>query len=95
MVVRGRTTLTRKGQITIPASIRAELNLREGDQLDVSLDESGAIRVDRSGSWVERTRGIFSRPGFAALSSEELEALIEKSGQQAAMARDERIKRGE
>ena len=37
-------TLTSKGQITIPAAIRAELNLQSGDHLDFIV-ENGAIKA--------------------------------------------------
>ena len=40
------TTLTSKGQITVPAWIARRLGLRQGDQLDVSvLDEDGFSAV--------------------------------------------------
>jgi len=34
-------TLSSKGQFTLPAAIRATLGLKQGDQLEVSVDESG------------------------------------------------------
>lgn len=39
-----KATLTSKGQVTIPKSVRQKLNLREGDM--VSFEENGA------GKWV-------------------------------------------
>lgn len=60
MVVRGKTKVTRKGQITIPAEVRAAFGLREGDSLVVSFDEvKGALTIDRAKSVVEQTAGIF------------------------------------
>ncbi|MFN6961847.1 MAG: AbrB/MazE/SpoVT family DNA-binding domain-containing protein [Rhodocyclaceae bacterium] len=38
-------TLTSKGQITLPAPIRAALKLEAGTRLDFSLQEDGSIRV--------------------------------------------------
>lgn len=38
-------TLTSKGQITIPAELRARLNLREGDKLEFYMDRSGNVLV--------------------------------------------------
>ena len=38
-------TLTSKGQITIPAKLRAKLNLKEGDKLEFYVDRSGAVLV--------------------------------------------------
>jgi len=50
------------GQITLPASIRHQANLQEGDALEAIIDEDGAIRlvpqllVERSQAyfWTER-----------------------------------------
>ena len=50
------------GQITLPASIRQQANLQEGDALEAILDEDGVIRlvpqiiVERSQAyfWTER-----------------------------------------
>jgi len=38
--------LSSKGQLTLPASVRAALGLRQGDRLEVSVDEmSGSITI--------------------------------------------------
>lgn len=50
------------GQITLPASVRREANLREGDTLEVVVEADGSLRlipkivVDRSQAyfWTER-----------------------------------------
>ncbi|MDQ3695181.1 MAG: AbrB/MazE/SpoVT family DNA-binding domain-containing protein [Chloroflexota bacterium] len=50
------TTLTRKGQITIPIEIRQALNLTEGEKL--SVEQHGeAVLVRRAISVAERTAG--------------------------------------
>ena len=36
-------TLTSKGQIRIPAELRARLNLKEGDKVEFFLDRSGRL----------------------------------------------------
>jgi antitoxin PrlF len=36
-------TLTSKGQITIPAELRARFNLKEGDRLEFYVDRSGTV----------------------------------------------------
>jgi AbrB family looped-hinge helix DNA binding protein len=38
-------TVTSKGQITIPAELRAKLNLKEGDKLEFYMDRSGRVWV--------------------------------------------------
>ena len=50
----GSTKVTRKGQITIPATIRDELEIREGDQIIVATEgrkiilESARAVIDRA-----------------------------------------------
>jgi AbrB family looped-hinge helix DNA binding protein len=47
MMVEQLTTLTRKGQITVPAEIRRALGLRIGDKVAVSLEEeNGTLRAN-------------------------------------------------
>jgi AbrB family looped-hinge helix DNA binding protein len=36
-------TVTSRGQITIPADLRAKLNLKEGDKVEFFLDRSGKV----------------------------------------------------
>ena len=36
-------TVTSKGQVTIPAELRAKLNLKEGDKVEFYLDRSGRV----------------------------------------------------
>ncbi len=54
--------VTSKGQITIPAEIRAALSVVPGDRVSFLL-EDGVIRVEREQSWVERTAGMFKDRG--------------------------------
>jgi antitoxin PrlF len=56
------TTMTRKGQITIPAEIRQALGLVEGDRLEVQL-EAGTVCLRRAESVIARTAGIFEHSG--------------------------------
>jgi AbrB family looped-hinge helix DNA binding protein len=43
------STLTSKGQITVPRAIRERLGLEEGDVLDFVVGDDGAISVRRRG----------------------------------------------
>lgn len=60
------TTLTSKGQVTIPSEIREALNLKPGDRLVIDLTEEGfTARVERAPK-VQDVRGIFrsaAKPG--------------------------------
>lgn len=71
------TTLTRKGQITVPVEIRRALGLHEGDKVALVM-EKNEVRLKRAESVVARTAGIFKteRP---SLSAEEERAEAEKA----------------
>jgi AbrB family looped-hinge helix DNA binding protein len=43
------TTLTRKGQVTIPKKIREALGLEPGSKVDFEVDEQGRIVIRTSG----------------------------------------------
>ena len=74
MVVR-TSVITRKGQVTIPAEIRAELGLREGDRVEFVL-EGKKVRLVPRGRVAEWTAGLFNT-GQPPLSAEELRELAE------------------
>lgn len=39
------STITAKGQVTLPKAIRERLQLKEGDRLEFSIDDAGRIVV--------------------------------------------------
>jgi antitoxin PrlF len=41
----GISTITSKGQLTIPVDIREALNLQSGDRIEFILDDHGAVRM--------------------------------------------------
>lgn len=75
-MARHLTVITRKGQITIPVDIRRALDLKEGDKVEVTL-ENGHARLEPYGSVVARTAGALrgSDPGC---SIEEERAAFER-----------------
>ena len=67
-----RVKITRNFQITIPASVRSKLGLKEGEEVDVHLDEEGRILIERlSGRRRVLKAGRKLLPG-------EIEKIIEK-----------------
>ena len=40
------STVTSKGQVTIPAEIRKHLNIKEGDKLSFVIEDEGSVRVE-------------------------------------------------
>lgn len=95
MVVRGLTRITRKGQITVPAEIRAALGLKEGDRLEVSYDElTHVVTLEPPSSVVSRTAGMLKRPGQPRASTANEKENARRAWAQAAVERDERSQRG-
>lgn len=53
------STLTSKGQITIPKAVRDRMGLQAGDVLDFRLNDEGKLEVAlRSSSVLDRVSGI-------------------------------------
>lgn len=42
------TTLTTKGQVTIPKPIRELLGLKPGDQVEITADDNGRVTINRA-----------------------------------------------
>jgi len=71
------TIVTRKGQVTVPAEIRRELELKEGDKVAFVLDE-GEVRLVRTTSVVERTASAL-KSRKPPLTAEELREAAERA----------------
>ncbi len=72
------TTLTSKGQMTLPLAARTQLGLHAGDQLQVCVLDDDTIVLKRpQRAPVSALRGILPRPA-RALSVEEMDAGITK-----------------
>ena len=58
-----QTTITRKGQITIPKKIRETLKLKEGEKLEIEFNKKeGLIKLKLLPDILE-IAGTFKRPG--------------------------------
>ncbi len=73
------TTLTSKGQVTVPAKIRGALGLREGDKLDFQLRD-GKIEVEVVSGSIGDLKGMLPKPR-RRLSLEEMEKAIDRGGE--------------
>lgn len=69
------STLTSKGQVTIPRKIRERLGLRVGDRLEFRIDERGNLLVEpESGGRLGRVPGLLSHlAGDRPATVEEME----------------------
>jgi AbrB family looped-hinge helix DNA binding protein len=73
--LRPRTSVTRKGQVTLPAVIRRQAGLRAGDQVAVDF-EKGHVRLSPVESTVDGLYGAFAT-NPPPLSAKELRRLAE------------------
>lgn len=73
------TTLTSKGQVTIPKAVRDQLNLKPGNKVEFRLNDAGEVVVRKSGERGPNDRDRFDKllghagPG---LSTDELMKLL-------------------
>jgi AbrB family looped-hinge helix DNA binding protein len=73
------SVVTRKGQVTIPSSIRSKIGLKEGDRVAFVLGENQKLElVKKEGSVVVQTAGMIQalRPSSSA---EQLREEVERS----------------
>jgi len=68
-----RSTLTSKGQVTIPKEVRERLGLKQGDQLIFRFDEAGRLTVEP-----QTPRLLGSLPGLLRHLAGERPATIEE-----------------
>jgi AbrB family looped-hinge helix DNA binding protein len=72
-------TLTSKGQITIPAQVRAELGVDAGDRVEFVQVAPGRYEVIAATLPVTSLKGMFGKPR-KAVSIEEMNAAIARRG---------------
>ena len=70
------TTVTSKGQVTIPKQIRDFLRVKSGDRIDFDIDPSGKVMVRPGGADIRALKGLLHRRGRAPVSLEAMEAAI-------------------
>lgn len=70
------STLTSKGQTTIPKAIRDALGLRPGDRLDFTIEEDGRLVVRPATLDVRDLEGILRRPEAEPVSVDEMERAV-------------------
>jgi len=69
------TTVTAKGQITIPKSVREALNLRSGDKVEILVEDDRAILKPVSRR-VEEVFGKLHQKGKKGYSVKEMDTLV-------------------
>jgi len=75
-----RATLTSKGQITLPKSIRDRLRLDAGDQVDFIVQDDGTVVLRPATVDVRELKGLLHRKGIKPLSIEAMNAIVRRRG---------------
>lgn len=70
------STVTSKGQITLPKEVRNHLGVTEGDRLDFVIADDGSVRLQTASGSVCRLRGLLRRAGAAAATLEAIDGSI-------------------
>lgn len=71
-----KSTLTSKGQITLPKQIREHLHLAPGDRIDFLVKENGQVFVRPARSRLKQLKGMLRTPGRKPVSVDRMEAAI-------------------
>jgi AbrB family looped-hinge helix DNA binding protein len=77
-------TVTSKGQITIPASVRTRFGLCSGSRIEFFEDEDGTLRMMPLTTDIASLFGILRRPGAAPLTLEDMDQAIAQGAAESA-----------
>lgn len=72
------STVTSRGQTTLPRAVREALGLRPGDRVRYLLLENGEVRLLRPRP-VSSLAGLLHRPGAAPVGLDEMDAAIARA----------------
>lgn len=70
------STLSSRGQLVIPKSVRDHMRLRAGDRVDFVVQDDGEVVVRPSTADVRDLRGMLQKPGREPVPISEMEAAI-------------------
>lgn len=71
-----QTTLTSKGQVTIPKNIRDYLGLHAGDKIEFAFNEKNEVILKPITKKVDEVFGMLYQPQQTAVTIEEMDAGI-------------------
>lgn len=72
------STITTKGQITIPKSVRDSLKLKTGDRIEFIITDKQEAIIRPVSKKVDEVFGILNLPGRKPVSADEMKAGIRK-----------------
>ena len=75
MMIKGESTVSKKGQLVIPRDIRQALGVQRGDKVAWVMDDDGSIRVTLAKGDLMALKGRI-KSGGRTVSIEEMDAAI-------------------
>jgi len=72
------STITSKGQTTIPKEVREHLKLQSGDQIDFLIRQDGTVVLRPATLHVRELKGILHRKNMKAISVDTMNEAIRK-----------------
>lgn len=72
------STITTKGQTTIPKEIREHLKLQPGHRIEYVVDEAGRVVLRPATYDIRNLHGILHRPGQPTVTVEEMNRTIRR-----------------
>lgn len=73
------TTLTGKGQVTLPKALRERLRLSPGDRIEFAIEDDGRVHLWVKQGSIKRLKGFLPRPAQPVSLSEMDEAIYNGS----------------
>jgi len=79
-----QSTITAKGQTTLPKAVREALGVSPGDTVKYWIDEDGTVRIVKTRAAKDLV-GMLHRPGQRAYTLEEIDEAIGRAAAERAM----------
>jgi antitoxin PrlF len=73
-------TITSKGQLTLPKTIRHLLRLSAGDRVDFVVKDDGTVVLRPATIDVRELKGLLHKKGLKPVSIDEMNAIIRRRG---------------
>ena len=70
------STVTSKGQITLPKEIREHLHVVAGDRIDFVVKDGGQVVVRPARSRLKQLRGMLRKTGRKAVRLDQMDAAV-------------------
>jgi len=71
-----QTTLTSKGQVTIPKAVREQLDLKAGDRIDFIVNDAGEAVIRRVSRCTREIRGLLAHRAHSPITVEQMDEAV-------------------